>query len=111
MFVRCGQFFLHARRQRLTHIRHPEVAPPPLSLPRLRARVGWGSKGDGRIDGRASFKGRVERGHLRTTGLTQYMLLLIVAAIVVFSAQAPADSWPSKPIRVIIPFSAGSATD
>ena len=39
------------------------------------------------------------------------MLPLIVAAIVGFSAPCSADTWPSKPIRAIIPFSAGSATD
>lgn len=37
----------------------------------------------------------------------------IVAAVVLWlvSAQANADNWPTKPIRVIIPFGAGSATD
>src|SRR5918994_2266058 len=39
------------------------------------------------------------------------MLPVIVAAIVGFSAPCVADTWPSKPIRAIIPFSAGSATD
>jgi tripartite-type tricarboxylate transporter receptor subunit TctC len=39
------------------------------------------------------------------------MLPLILAAIVGFSAPCVADTWPSKPIRAIIPFSAGSATD
>jgi tripartite-type tricarboxylate transporter receptor subunit TctC len=39
------------------------------------------------------------------------MLPLIAAAIVGFSAPCAADTWPSKPIRAIIPFSAGSATD
>jgi tripartite-type tricarboxylate transporter receptor subunit TctC len=43
--------------------------------------------------------------------IAQYMLPLMVAAIAAFSAPAAADTWPSKPIRVIIPFSAGSATD
>jgi tripartite-type tricarboxylate transporter receptor subunit TctC len=35
----------------------------------------------------------------------------VVALFVGLSGTAVADAWPSKPIRVIIPFSAGSATD
>lgn len=35
----------------------------------------------------------------------------VVALFVALSGGAVADTWPSKPIRAIIPFSAGSATD
>jgi tripartite-type tricarboxylate transporter receptor subunit TctC len=35
----------------------------------------------------------------------------VVALFVALSGGAAADTWPSKPIRAIIPFSAGSATD
>jgi tripartite-type tricarboxylate transporter receptor subunit TctC len=35
----------------------------------------------------------------------------VVALFVALSGTALADTWPSKPIRVVIPFSAGSATD
>lgn len=36
---------------------------------------------------------------------------VVVALFVALSGTAVADAWPSKPIRAIIPFSAGSATD
>ena len=32
-------------------------------------------------------------------------------ALALFAAAAHAQSWPSKPIRVIVPFTAGSGTD
>jgi tripartite-type tricarboxylate transporter receptor subunit TctC len=35
----------------------------------------------------------------------------IAAALLVFCCAAAAQSWPTKPIRAFIPFSAGSATD
>lgn len=35
----------------------------------------------------------------------------VLAVIVGLTGSAAADAWPSKPIRAIIPFSAGSATD
>ena len=36
---------------------------------------------------------------------------LIVAALVAWSPASQAQGWPTKPIHVIIPFGAGSATD
>jgi tripartite-type tricarboxylate transporter receptor subunit TctC len=38
-------------------------------------------------------------------------VVLLAAALVCIHGSASAQSWPSKPIRVIIPFGAGSATD
>lgn len=35
----------------------------------------------------------------------------VVALVVALAGASAADTWPSKPIRVVIPFSAGSATD
>ena len=37
--------------------------------------------------------------------------VLALALIAGVSADAYADNWPSKPIRAVIPFGAGSATD
>ncbi|HVE49229.1 MAG TPA: tripartite tricarboxylate transporter substrate binding protein [Casimicrobiaceae bacterium] len=43
--------------------------------------------------------------------ITRAMKLLAVAALSIVVAQAAAQSWPAKPIRVISPFSAGSTVD
>src|SRR5262249_13202810 len=37
--------------------------------------------------------------------------ILMAAAAVLFSAGVKADSYPSKPITIIVPFGPGSATD
>ena len=38
-------------------------------------------------------------------------LLLAVAALLSCLGQAAAQDWPSKPIKFVVPFAAGSATD
>ncbi len=38
-------------------------------------------------------------------------IALILAATLAFGGTAAAQSWPSKPVRVIVPFTAGSAVD
>jgi len=38
-------------------------------------------------------------------------LLVAIAALVAGTTQAPAQEWPSKPIRFIVPFAAGGSTD
>jgi hypothetical protein len=39
------------------------------------------------------------------------MIALIASAAVAGGSQAQQDSWPTKPVRVIVPFSLGGATD
>ena len=43
--------------------------------------------------------------------MTPLRLCLIAAYLLLMHATASAQTWPSRPIRVIIPFGAGSATD
>src|SRR5215213_9165538 len=43
--------------------------------------------------------------------MTPLRLCLIAAYLLLMHAAASAQTWPSRPIRVIIPFGAGSATD
>jgi len=38
-------------------------------------------------------------------------ILVAIVAVVTLSSGAVADTWPSRPIRAIVPFSAGSASD
>src|SRR6266436_8024742 len=40
-----------------------------------------------------------------------HIALAILAAWVASTAGAPAQTWPTKPLRAFIPFAAGSATD
>jgi tripartite-type tricarboxylate transporter receptor subunit TctC len=46
---------------------------------------------------------RVRRGHFKVLGIAAFIALLPVASA--------AQEWPTRPIRAIIPFGAGSATD
>ena len=38
-------------------------------------------------------------------------VLLLAAAIVAASVPASAQTWPTRPIRAVVPFTAGSTTD
>ena len=46
-----------------------------------------------------------------TTSASRWLLTACVAALSVYAATASAQSYPSKPIKAIVPFAAGSATD
>jgi len=43
--------------------------------------------------------------------MPHYRLCIIVLALMGFCTQSPAETWPTKPIRAIVPYSPGSATD
>ena len=43
--------------------------------------------------------------------MSKRWLCAIALLLMGFSTQAWAQSWPTKPIRVIVPYSPGSATD
>jgi tripartite-type tricarboxylate transporter receptor subunit TctC len=47
----------------------------------------------------------------REIAMKWYYLLGSIASLLAVSANAPAQTWPSKPIRAIVPLSAGSAPD
>ena len=40
-----------------------------------------------------------------------WLTLLTILALAVASTQAGTQSWPSRPIRAIVPYTAGSGTD
>src|SRR5262249_16386060 len=91
-----------------TYHRHPEA----LGAKR-RA-----SKGDGPGGATCEFAARPRpiilrgslRSHLRMTGrAVGFALLLVLSGTTL--AQTPDPNWPSKPIRMIVPFPAGSAVD
>jgi tripartite-type tricarboxylate transporter receptor subunit TctC len=48
---------------------------------------------------------------LETTVRRSFLSLAILAAASLFSTAGFAQAWPSKPIKAIVPFAAGSATD
>ena len=54
-----------------------------------------------------SMAARLRRGAMRNA------LLLVVAAIslVLFPAQSQAQAWPSRPIKVVVPYGPGSSPD
>jgi len=43
--------------------------------------------------------------------MLQRWIVAVLACLLGASVASPADEWPSKPIRVIVPYSAGSASD
>ena len=49
----------------------------------------------------------MKRGHVRFG----FVLLLVLSVVVSVQSRAGAQAWPTKPVRVIVPITAGSATD
>ncbi|MPZ36989.1 MAG: hypothetical protein GEU95_02815 [Rhizobiales bacterium] len=63
----------------------------------------------GKRMGRLGPRGR--RALVTVLGLTASLVALIPAASAEPSAQSSAPSWPQRPVRFILPFGAGTATD
>jgi len=49
----------------------------------------------------------MKRGHVRFG----FVLLFVLSVVVSVQSRAGAQAWPTKPVRVIVPITAGSATD
>src|SRR5712692_10269502 len=51
------------------------------------------------------------RSRLRRARMRQLRVFVLAALALGFAAAAPAQSWPSKPIKIIVPFPPGNTTD